>query len=250
MSYSMDDRNGSEMEFSISGSMDAPTYRDNDGAQDGDGPQAPGMQNAMQQEDDANTNDQASTSEEGRSWIFAYKYGERYMTEQGKERIRCKVGNCTKMYSSIKKTTTTFITHLRNSHGITEFTGPHAHDKKRGGPLDSFLAKRTRTFDQNEFNQQFIKFLVSGKLPFTTSENKHLQRSLEMAQTAPTMAAIKLPNAVTFARKTTMEYHACYDRLRTVLHDLLAISCTLDCWTSPFNQAFLGVTGHWICEKT
>lgn len=35
-----------------------------------------------------------------------------------------------------------------------------------------------------------------------------------------------------------------------MLCDVPAISCTLDCWTSPFNQAFLGVTGHWICEKT
>lgn len=47
-----------------------------------------------------------------------------------------------------------------------------------------------------------------------------------------------------------MEYHAYYEKVKTTLRDLPAISCTLDCWTSPFNQAFLGVTGHWICEKT
>lgn len=35
-----------------------------------------------------------------------------------------------------------------------------------------------------------------------------------------------------------------------MLRDVPAISCTLDCWTSLFNQAFLSVTGHWICEKT
>lgn len=201
MSYAMDGPNGSEMDFSISGSTDASMYRNNDGSQDDGASQGSGMQGSLQEHHYVDSNDQTSTNDEGRSWIFGYKYGERYVTEQGKERIRCKVGNCTKTYSSIKKTTTTFITHLRNSHGITEFTGPHAQQNKRGGPLDSFLAKRTRTFDQNEFHQQFIKFLVSGKLPFTTSENKQLQQLLEMAQTAPTMAAVKLPNADTFTRK-------------------------------------------------
>ena len=200
MSYAMEDYNGSQMEFSVSGSLDLDGSH---GTNIGDTPGAPDTQDlhveGNAQHDDANH--EPSITDDGRSWIFVYKYGERYINEQGKERIRCKVRGCNKTYSSIKKTTTTFITHLSNAHGITESTGPHAQHKERGGPLDSFLTKRAKTFNQSEFHKQFIKFLVSSKLPFTTSENKDLQQLLEMAQMAPTISAIKLPGADTFTRK-------------------------------------------------
>lgn len=35
-----------------------------------------------------------------------------------------------------------------------------------------------------------------------------------------------------------------------MLDSLPVISCTLDGWTSPYNDAFLAVTGHWISTST
>lgn len=194
MSYAIEDLNRGQIDFSIPDLSDIPCADT-----DGDTSQMSVTQESQVQEGDDNST--TGGNDDGHSWIFIHKYGERYTTREGKECIRCKVTNCSKTYSSVKKTTTTFIAHLVSAHGISENNGPHTQNNKRIGPLDSFLSKRTRTFDQNEFHKQFIKFLVSSKLPFTTSESKDLQQLLEMAQMAPTLTAVKLPSANTFTRK-------------------------------------------------
>lgn len=40
------------------------------------------------------------------------------------------------------------------------------------------------------------------------------------------------------------------DQLKEMFRKVPVVSCTLDGWTSPFNQSFLAVTAHWIDKAT
>jgi hypothetical protein len=71
-----------------------------------------------------------------------------------------------------------------------------------------------------------------------------MQRLLKLAQTAP--STLEFPSARTISRRL----HAIViERQQSLLQTLpkdAKISIALDCWTSPFQQAFMAVTGYFI----
>ncbi|KAG2207042.1 hypothetical protein INT45_011179 [Circinella minor] len=185
------------------------------------------------------------------SFIFKYRYGQRFTDDKGAPRIKCLVGNCNSSFASKDSSTSGLVKHLQNKHQITADNGPHTGAKRPGGPMDLFVqAKRPRVFTADDFIKTFIKFIVKTKLPFTMAENDDLQELLNIAQSATAMEMVKLPSTDTITRKTKEEYDFYKKRLRNLLDTLPVISCTLDGWTSPYNDAFLAVTGHWISTST
>lgn len=68
---------------------------------------------------------------------------------------------------------------------------------------NKYIGKRARTFNAEDFQRVFVKFLVTSKLPFTTCKNAALQELLELARVAPTSSDVKLPSTSTCTRKVS-----------------------------------------------
>ena len=82
------------------------------------------------------------------------------------------------------------------------------------------------------------------RLPFMTVEHPQFRKLLRFAQSAPSLP--EFPSARTIQRRlfTTVE-----ERHRDILETLppdAKMSIALDCWTSPFRQSFMAVTGYFI----
>lgn len=81
-------------------------------------------------------------------------------------------------------------------------------------------------------------------LPFTLIEHPTFISLIKMARSATSCPSV--PSAITIRRrlKTLVQ-----DRQRDILRMLPSeskISIALDCWTSPFSQAFMAITGYFI----
>ena len=99
-------------------------------------------------------------------------------------------------------------------------------------------------FTQEAWEEKIIKFLTISRLPFQLIEHPEFHGLIEMARLAPSCPEI--PSAKTIRRRLQ-------DIVKERQHSLLQklppgakLSVALDCWTSPFRQAFMAVTGYFI----
>lgn len=89
-----------------------------------------------------------------------------------------------------------------------------------------------------------MKTITVLRLPFQIVEHPELQALLRIAQSAP--FPLEFPSAKTVQRRirdTVKESH------KTIIQNLppnAKLSIALDCWTSPFSQAFMAITGYFI----
>lgn len=95
--------------------------------------------------------------------------------------------------------------------------------------------------------ERLITFITASRLPFLLVEHPEFRALIEMARLSPVMPDI--PSAFTVRRhlKTTVERRQC-DLLRK-LPEGAKLSIALDCWTSPFRQGFMAVTGYFLDEE-
>lgn len=99
-------------------------------------------------------------------------------------------------------------------------------------------------FSQWAWEQQLLRFITITRLPFNLIEHPQFHNLIRMAQSAPLCPQI--PTGKTIRRRLQDSVQDQQQSiLRTLPHDA-KISIALDCWTSPFTQAFLAVTGYFI----
>jgi len=90
-----------------------------------------------------------------------------------------------------------------------------------------------------EFKRSLLKWVVGDDQPFTAVESERF-RSLFSPDTM-------IPSADTIKREIMKCYREEADRIGDRLCNAGSkISLTLDCWTSPSTQAFMGITAHYI----
>jgi hypothetical protein len=82
------------------------------------------------------------------------------------------------------------------------------------------------------------------RLPFQIIEHPQLQRLLQLAQTAPSL--LDFPSAKTIQRRLRDTVKQQQRHLLQKLPTGAKLSVALDCWTSPFQQAFMAVTGYFL----
>lgn len=95
--------------------------------------------------------------------------------------------------------------------------------------------------------EKLITFIAASRLPFLLVEHPEFRALIEMARLAPTMPEI--PSAFTVRRhlREIVEQRQC-----TLLRKLpqgAKLSIALDCWTSPFRQSFMAVTGYFLDQE-
>jgi hypothetical protein len=82
------------------------------------------------------------------------------------------------------------------------------------------------------------------RLPFQIIEHPQFQRLLQLAQTAPSL--LDFPSAKTIQRRLRDTVKEQQQNLLQKLPTGAKLSVALDCWTSPFQQAFMAVTGYFL----
>ena len=82
------------------------------------------------------------------------------------------------------------------------------------------------------------------RLPFQIIEHPELQKLLRLAQLAP--GVLSFPYANTVKNRIQDTVRVSHENLLQKLPLGAKLSIALDCWTSPFQQAFMAITGYFI----
>lgn len=92
--------------------------------------------------------------------------------------------------------------------------------------------------------ERVITFMTASRLPFQLVEHPQFRALIEMARLAPSFPEI--PSAYMVRRQLQ---ELVQERQHTLLRTLpidAKLSIALDCWTSPFRQAFMAVTAYFL----
>ena len=95
-----------------------------------------------------------------------------------------------------------------------------------------------------QLEEQLLKTITCLRLPFQTVENPAFQRLLNLVNSGT--GVLELPSAKTLRRRFR---NAVTVQQESQLQDLpedAKVSLALDCWTSPFQQAFMAITVYFI----
>lgn len=102
-----------------------------------------------------------------------------------------------------------------------------------------------RVLSDEEFRDLLVRWVIRTDQPFTVVENADFRALINMK--SPDTA---IPSGHTVKRDVMKRYR---EQERGVGEQLRnagsRISVTLDCWTSPNNEGFLGITGHYIDDN-
>jgi len=82
------------------------------------------------------------------------------------------------------------------------------------------------------------------RLPFTTIEHPQFRKLLRLTQSAPSLP--DFPSAKTIQRRLFTTVEARHQAILQSLPSGAKMSIALDCWTSPFRQSFMAITGYFI----
>jgi hypothetical protein len=101
-----------------------------------------------------------------------------------------------------------------------------------------------KEFTQEAWEEKLLTFLTVARLPFQLIEHPEFHNLIQMAQSAPSIPDI--PSAKTIRRRLQSSVEERQQNILQKLPDNAKLSIALDCWTSPFNQAFMAITGYFI----
>jgi hypothetical protein len=102
-------------------------------------------------------------------------------------------------------------------------------------------------FTKEQLEEQLLKTITSLHLPFQVVEDSAFQQLLNLVHSGPQW--LELPSAKTLHHHL---HNAVIGQHASQLRDLpegAKILLTLDCWTSPFQQAFMAITAYFINKE-
>ncbi|KAG0158397.1 hypothetical protein PDIDSM_5911 [Penicillium digitatum] len=99
-------------------------------------------------------------------------------------------------------------------------------------------------FLQEDWEEDLLQFLTLNRLPFHLIEHPSFKRIINKARSAPSPPVI--PSADTIRRRLGSLVKDRQQRILRTLPSGSKISIALDCWTSPFSQAFMAITDYFI----
>lgn len=102
-------------------------------------------------------------------------------------------------------------------------------------------------FSQDIWEQKLLNLITVSHLPFLFLEHQEFADVIKYARLAPTTPAI--PSRRTIRERLKGFVNEYQERLLQTLPPKAKLSLALDCWTSPFQQAFMAVTGYFLDEE-
>ncbi|KAG0152996.1 hypothetical protein PDIDSM_1955 [Penicillium digitatum] len=122
-------------------------------------------------------------------------------------------------------------------------------EKGKKAEITNFLQREGEVsasipFLQEDWEEDLLQFLTLNRLPFHLIEHPSFKRIINKARSAPSPPVI--PSADTIRRRLGSLVKDRQQRILRTLPSGSKISIALDCWTSPFSQAFMAITGYFI----
>jgi hypothetical protein len=99
-------------------------------------------------------------------------------------------------------------------------------------------------FSQEKWEREQVRFIVMSHLPFQVLAHQGLENLVNMAQLAPSQPVLLKPK--TARRRLQAMVKEEHRKILSTLPPTAKVSIALDCWTSPFQQAFMAITGYFI----
>ncbi|KAJ6645205.1 hypothetical protein Bhyg_00408 [Pseudolycoriella hygida] len=117
-------------------------------------------------------------------------------------------------------------------------------EEPEGAAKQLKLTTAFKKVSQKELNKLIVDAVVDAMLSFSFLENSSVRKLLEAG----------FPGKVILNRKSVIpliekEFQKLQEDLQNELHQQKYVCLTSDSWTS-YRRAFIGVTAHWICQKT
>jgi hypothetical protein len=95
--------------------------------------------------------------------------------------------------------------------------------------------------------EKLLNMVALGHLPFRFTEHRELDEFIDVVRLAPLKP--KLPCRKTLRRYLQKNIQEKQQILLQKLPPNGKLSIALDCWTSPFNQSFIAITGYFIDKE-
>ena len=102
-------------------------------------------------------------------------------------------------------------------------------------------------FTPDLWMEKLLNFITIARLPFRIVEHPEFKDLVELAQLAPSRPDI--PSTTTIRRHLHTMVKERQQKLLQRLPPGGKLSIALDCWTSPFCQAFMASTGYFIDQE-
>jgi len=149
-----------------------------------------------------------------------------------------KCAHCGQTYTSRRGSTTTMRDHLLKKH-------PDKLNPPDGAEASTKAVKSLfpeRPFSEEEFRKRVVEWMMRGVIPFSAVELLEFRAMLNLLK-----PGVAVPSRHTVSRDIMACYREGEARVNEQLRNAASkVSVTLDCWTSPNNKAFLGITAHYI----
>ncbi|KAJ5522962.1 hypothetical protein N7513_012065 [Penicillium frequentans] len=99
-------------------------------------------------------------------------------------------------------------------------------------------------FTQEAWEDKLLQFITINRLPFNLVEHPTFRDLVSLSQSAPNLPIMQ--SADTIRRRLSVRVKERQQDTLGLLPKHAKISVALDCWTSPFGQAFTAITGYFI----
>ncbi|CAG8579081.1 2591_t:CDS:2, partial [Scutellospora calospora] len=137
-------------------------------------------------------------------------------------------------------TTGTFAIHLNNKHHRNISLKQQTLLRFATTPYTPKEAKRT-----NEITKSIVDFIVCYQLPFTVVDNKYFRKMVSVLDPRYRVLCRQI-----LSNEIMSQFENTHEKIINLLENVSSIvSVTCDIWTAISNQAYLGITIHYIDDN-
>lgn len=132
--------------------------------------------------------------------------------------------------------------HMQKQHGFDSNGRQKSSKNESNSLLTSFLISRASRADVID---AIVQWVVDDHQPFIAVERPSFRKLLDVYKAAS--SNMVLPGADTIRRATKTSYESTMCRVKALLQrQETRVHLTLDCWTGPYNEAFMAIGAHFI----
>ncbi|KAJ5215577.1 uncharacterized protein N7498_002009 [Penicillium cinerascens] len=163
--------------------------------------------------------------------------------QDGSPKVMCKVCGQVIIHPAVgNRGTSSLNKHVRE--GVNCRRSKPSQDIRKLLQSGGSHSRQPESFTLKEFDESVISLITELRLPFQFVEHPRFHKLVQLASLAPSPPRIL--SAYLVRQKVQAKVIERQKSLLQMLPSGAKLSIALDCWTSPFRQAFMAITGYFI----